>query len=349
MIFKEVKVDNKQFKEIWIKEIESKQPCLSYEYLTFGNTDTSERDYYLMSVIDNKVVSIVYLSTLSHKILKIIKLKVLSLGSQITNGLPFWYDETFIDYNTFLSSLLEYINKNIKFQLMLLKDFKEIEDKEKIILNQKHNFLNFNTISRSYRFLDATFENYLENLNAKKRMFLKKEILKTIDINNLRVENIKVIDNEKLDHFYKLYKNVSLNAKEIRIEALPKEFFIRINRHFENLNYVVVFDNDKIIGFGILLGHNKILRCFCLGMDYSSPKKKNLWYVIVLESIKYSIENKYSKIEFGNSNYSMKRKFGAIEEKIIFSIKIKNKTLNNLLFPLLKKLTQKTFKTKNDN
>ena len=150
-------------------------------------------------------------------------------------------------------------------------------------------------------------------------------------------------------NFYKLYKNVSLKAKEIRIEALPKDFFIRINNHFENLNYVVVFEADKIIGFGILLGQGKDLRCFCLGMDYTSSKKNNLWYVIVLESIRYGIEKKYSKIEFGNSNYSMKRKFGAIEEKIIFSIKFKNTTLNNLLFPLLKKIIQKKFNIKNDN
>lgn len=349
MIFKEVEVNNKQFKEVWIREIESKQPCLSYEYLTFGNTDTTERDYFLMSIIDNKVVSIVYLSTLSHKIISVIKLKILSLGNQITNGFPLWYDESFINYSTFLSSLLEYINQNIKHQLILLKDFKEVEDKEKIFVNKEFNFLNFNTFSRSYKFLEPTFENYLENLNSKKRMFLKKEILKTIELNNLRIESVKTIDSYKLDHFYNLYKNVSLNAKEIRIEALPKEFFERINNHFENLTYVVVFDADKIIGFGILIGQNKNLRCFCLGMDYSSSKKSNLWYVIVLESIKYSIENKYSKIEFGNSNYSMKRKFGAIEEKIIFSIRLKNKTLNKLFFPLLKKLTQKTFKTNNEN
>lgn len=349
MIFKEVTINNPQFKEIWIKEIESKQPGLSYEYLTLGNTDASERDYYLMSAIDDKVVSIVYLSTFSHKILKIAKLRVLSLGSKITAGLPFWYDEDFIDYNTFLSSLLEYINNSIKCQIILLKDFKEIDDKEKILINEKHNFFNFYPFSRSYKSLEATFENYLENLNSKKRWFLKKEIIKTIELNKLRIENIKVIHNEELDHFYKLYENVTLNAKEIRVEALPKEYFIRINRHFEDLNYVVIYDTDKVIGFGILLGHNKNLRCFYLGMDYSNPKKNNLWYIIVLESIKFGIANKYSKFDFGNSNYSMKRKFGAIEEKIIFSMKLKNKTLNTLFFPLLKKLTQITFKTKNNN
>lgn len=350
MKFRETAVNDKIFKETWIDEIESKFPSSSYEYLTFGNTHTSEKDYFLIATNKtNKPIAIAYLSTLTHNILGIFKLKVLTLGNQMTNGMTFWFDSNIYTYKDFLKSLTIYIKKNIKCQIILLKDFKEGTNNNLINVNKELGFFNFNTFSRAYKFLEPTFEEYLASLNSKKRRFLKKEVIKTYEQNNLIIKNINRVSDEELRYLYQLYKDVSLNAKEIKIKAFPYNFFERINTHFNNINYTIVYENQKIIGFGLLLSHQEVVRCFCLGLDYEYVRKNNLWYVIVINAITYSIDNGYKKIEFGNSNYAMKKKFGGIEEKIIFGIRLKNDSLNRLMFPLLKIMINNTFKTNNND
>jgi hypothetical protein len=180
-------------------------------------------------------------------------------------------------------------------------------------------------------------------------MFLKKEIIQTIQQNNLIIQNVAKVSEEELKVLYQLYRNVSLNAKEIKVKAFPYSFFQKINTHFNQTNYVIVYSNQKIIGFGLLLKHKNVSRCFCLGLDYEYAKQNNLWYVIVLNAIQHSIKHNYEKIEFGNSNFAMKKKIGAIEERIIFSIRLKNNKLNKILSPFLRKLVNQTFKTENNN
>jgi hypothetical protein len=107
MIFREVTVDNELFKETWINKIDSTFPSSGYEYVTFGNTHTSEKDYFLISTDNtNKVNAVVYLSTISHSVLGIFKLNVLSLGNQVTNGFPFLVRQ----FNIFLQRFFTIIN-----------------------------------------------------------------------------------------------------------------------------------------------------------------------------------------------------------------------------------------------
>ena len=65
-------------------------------------------------------------------------------------------------------------------------------------------------------------------------------------------------------------------------------------------------------------------------MDYSNDTT-DLYYYMLLQIIKYSISNKCSIIDFGQTSEETKMKFGAMLEKRYFYARHSNKFINFLV------------------
>ena len=318
---------------IWNK-VANGNVCLSYSFLNIIEriNPKDEINYYLL--YHSKIligIGFCYVKRLNFVPgLKNFSIKLLMTGTFQTYGQHYWFDETYITENDFLSKFYIELKKKKPF-VTVIRDYVEDEhDMAKISFFKDNKFrcicpysVALIRLNRQYINLDE----YLSTLKKKHRNFYKK-VLREREKYDLSVEfNNKL----NIEQIYPLYLNVNAHAKEFKSNALPKEFFELISSSMNNHSCCIVLrHNDKLIGFILLFEDANQVVPYLLGIDYDY-RKENVWYNLTLEAIKYAITNNKKLIDLGLTSLDIKQRLGAKKHGIYMYAKFENNFFNRLL------------------
>lgn len=153
--------------------------------------------------------------------------------------------------------------------------------------------------------LPTSVESLSKSLGAKIRSQIKRPLREEVLVMNGGIELV--------DDFYKVFAR---NMRDLGTPVYPKKLFIEIlNTFSEESKIFIVRLNNKTVGAAFLLGYQEKLE-----IPWASTINKYNYLGINMlmywEIMKYAIENKYKKLDFGRSTvnggtYRFKKQWGA--------------------------------------
>lgn len=113
-----------------------------------------------------------------------------------------------------------------------------------------------------------------------------------------------------------LYLNV-LEKSNTKFERLNEEFFEKVNQHFKEESFLLLIKDrqDKILSVELVLKCKKKLIPIYIGIDYTYPDVKCLYFNTIAHSIEFAEENGLDYVVLGQNNYFPKALSGAIIER----------------------------------
>lgn len=216
-----------------------------------------------------------------------------------------------------------YYGENIKSEIF--ERIKEIKGLKLILNCNENNNINGFSIGKTLpssvlEIRWCRLEDYLSCLRSNYRYRLKKALKLTEEISVNFVEPHKFTN-----EMYELYENV-FNKSNFKLEKLKIDFFNNVNAK------IISFDfREKPVGF-VQLFENKeeLIFLFC-GMDYNYPNYADLYLCMLLEIVRYAIENGFKFVDFGQTSENSKQRFGAKLVPKFFYVNHYNKILNFLI------------------
>ena len=241
-----------------------------------------------------------------------------------------------IVYNQCLQEALDYIKKMkgpkmlLNLEDMDLKGFAKGLTCPKCILTNRF----------------SSFEEYLSCLRSNYRRRYKQALKKSQELTLTYLEDNRDFTKEMYNCYLQVY-----NKSRMQIEKLPIEFF-RGNL----FKIFTLSKGDKVVGFCQLLENGSELIFEFVGVDYAYNAQYDTYHRILLEIVRYGIENGFKSIDFGQTADESKLKLGSeytfLYAYLHHSNWIKNK-INQLLgrFLSYKYITTKfdVFKGGNEN
>lgn len=168
-----------------------------------------------------------------------------------------------------------------------------------------------------------TFEEYLDSMRASYRRRINQALKKGADI---KYEILK--DNKDFSpEMYDLYEQV-FNHSEYSLEKLTIDFFRN-----EIAKTVLLKINGKTEAFIQLIEDRKndMLIFEFTGYNYEIAHEYDIYYNMLAEITRYGIEHKFKYIQFGQTAYDAKLKFGAKMYYNYYLLSHSNKFLNKLI------------------
>lgn len=145
-----------------------------------------------------------------------------------------------------------------------------------------------------------TFDEYLNSLRSNYRYRYKKALAKSAPLSIRYLKN----GDEFTKEMYTLYEHVH-DKSIIRVEKLTERFF-----HGEFFKIFVLEEQGVPRGFVQLLEIGDELVFEFVGVDYSVNSKYDIYISMLLEIIRYGIENGFKSIDFGQTADDAKLKLG---------------------------------------
>ena len=258
--------------------------------------------------------------------IKFIKFDVLYLTNSFLTNIPTFFSNKQIDLEEFLNllkhnySLLvipDFVFKNISADK---NEFSKVEVEEEMILEIRESWL--------------LLENYISDLKNKYR----KKVVKNINLtSNLEVRSLSSDDLILYaDNVQDLFMQVINESRFSGPLFNTTSFSLLVQKDiFKVYGY---FIDDNLIAFSSEIYQDKILYSYYAGFDKSLNKSVPIYGRILIETINNAIKLKVTKVVFGRTANEFKSNFGATPIRSFVYVKIKNKYLNNLLKPVLKRI-----------
>lgn len=178
-----------------------------------------------------------------------------------------------------------------------------------------------------------TFDEYLHSLRSNYRYRYKKALAKS---KPLSIRYLKDGD-EFTPEMYALYEHVH-DKSIIRVEKLTERFFR--GKFFK----IFVFEEHGVPrGFVQLLGIGDELVFEFVGVDYSVNTKYDIYISMLLEIIRYGIDNGFKTIDFGQTADDAKLKLGCRHIPLYALLGHRNPAINLLCKLFAPKLQCKPF------
>lgn len=165
-----------------------------------------------------------------------------------------------------------------------------------------------------------TFDEYLKSMRSNYRRRINQALKKNKDI---KYEFLSNNDNFT-DEMYELYEQV-FNHSQYSLEKLNADFFkndiskillLKINNKVEAFIQIIEDRNNDMLIFE-----------FC-GYNYKIAKKYDIYHNMLIKMTEYAIENKFKYLQFGQTAYDAKLKFGAKMYYNYFLLSHSNKLIN---------------------
>ena len=131
------------------------------------------------------------------------------------------------------------------------------------------------------------------------------------------------------------------NKSRIRVEKLSIDFF-----RGEFFKIFVLEDDKAARGFVQLLGNGDELVFEFVGIDYSVQSQYDTYLAMLLQIVRYAIENGYKTVDFGQTADDTKLKLGSEYVYLYAFLNHKNKLLNAVCKKLAPKLEYRPIKEK---
>lgn len=170
----------------------------------------------------------------------------------------------------------------------------------------------------------TSFDDYLQSLRSNYRRRYKQAFKKSENLTLTYLKNNADFTEEMYDCYLQVY-----NKSRIKIEKLPIEFF-----RGDCFKIFTLSNENKAVGFCQLLENGTELIFEFVGVDYRYNTQYDTYHRILLEIVRYGIENGFKTIDFGQTADESKLKLGS-EYTMLYaylhhSNPIKNK-INQLL------------------
>ncbi|WP_310620634.1 GNAT family N-acetyltransferase [Flexibacterium corallicola] len=123
------------------------------------------------------------------------------------------------------------------------------------------------------------------------------------------------------DRICELLQNV---ADKNKSEVIWSERFLEKEKTYLKERKLVVLGsylNGKLIGCTVNFNQGSEFVMKSIGLDYSCSEELNLYRLMLLQGIRYSIEAGYSTLNAGFSQYAIKRRLGFSQENTLTAVK----------------------------
>lgn len=185
-----------------------------------------------------------------------------------------------------------------------------------------------------------TFEDYLNDFSTKyrSRANTARKKAKEIEKKELNLDEIKKWS-ERINF---LYQNVADNAP-FNTFFLPENHFYRLKESLkDNFRIFGYFLHDEMIGFYTLILNNSDVDTYFLGYDKDLQKEKQIYLNMLLDMVKFGIDEKFSRIIFGRTALEIKSTIGAEPLEIFGLIKHNNFMINPFMERIFPSISPKT-------
>ena len=297
--------------------------------------DTNVRLYaHIFELNFNKLENYINNNLLGFFI-KFINFDVLYLTNSFLTNIPSFFSNNQINLKEFLY-ILQYNYSILIIPDFLFKniatdknEFSKIEVEEEMILD----------IRESWVLLD----HYIFDLRKKYKNKVKKIINSTSKL------EVKYLNSDELvfyaDNIQDLFTQV-INESKFSGPLFNTNSFSSLVKK-ENFKVYGYFINDNIIAFSSEIHQDKTLYSYYAGFDKSLNKTFPIYGRLLIETINNAINLKMNKVVFGRTANEFKSNFGAEPIKSYVYVKLKNRYLNILLKPILKRLRIKSWIKRN--
>ena len=303
---------------------------------------------YVMISLHGKFIGKLYFQILPFEADKSLKIEVPSICENFFESLSN-YTKKYLASKIKLTSLIlgnmlltgqhgfEFTDEfSIKDQhIIISKALKSLFKHPKIIYNSTICLIkDFSETRRFYpRPAWNDFQDYLNALNSKSRLRIKKAIdsLKDLSFQELSLEEIENSNAE----IYQLYKAVAENVGFNVININPNYFSSLKQNLGSKFKLFALKQEGKIIAFFSFVIHHEQMLAHFLGFEKKGNQKEKIYTNILINHIEQGIKNHVNTIDFGRTALEIKSSVGAEEEKLYCYIthrsKLYNKFLNKLL------------------
>lgn len=298
--------DNWEFDYIIIRDTQNK-PVLA----TFLTTTICKDDMLAPASVSNQIE----LERLSDPYY--LTSKVISLGSQLTEGQHLFVDRNSPHWKNAMNLLFDKITKlqdRYEAGSVMLRDFKA-GDEELDTFFVDNGFFKINLPDNHELKMDwKTNDEYIQKLSYKSRKHLRQDILK-----HEQAFTVNVLQNptaRDIKHWYQLYLNVKNNSLELNTFALPFKLFENMAKH---PNWEIVSLSIKPeLGYAekpVAVMFNyvtpKAYNFMLIGIDYDYQQEFKCYKQALYQSIMRCKEKGLQQINLGFSASFEKRKVGA--------------------------------------
>ena len=263
---------------------------MSIEFLSFmEKVDKCEPRYYML--YDDEILDSVFMTYTRPKYNMAMFTKFNIIQKMRMVYVPLSVTRPGIAYNKHLDKVFEYI-KTIKGPKMILnledynpEGYAKGKTCPKCILT--NNF--------------KSFDEYMSKLRSGYRRRFRQAFEKSKDLKLEYLENNEDFTEEMYNCYLQVY-----NKSRVRVEKLPIDFFRGKYFKIFKLTYL-----DKVVGFCQLLPNDTELIFEFVGVDYNYNEQFDTYHRILLEIVKYGIENNFKTIDFGQTADESKLKLGS--------------------------------------
>eukprot|EP00919_Chromeraceae_sp_WS-2016_P023783 GHVR01056395.1.p1 GENE.GHVR01056395.1~~GHVR01056395.1.p1 ORF type:complete len:206 (-),score=-2.27 GHVR01056395.1:77-694(-) len=177
----------------------------------------------------------------------------------------------------------------------------------------------------------SSSQDYVLALSKKYRSRYKSALKKATYI--IKKELVLIVINTASEAIYKLYKNVSDNAK-VNSFVLDKRHFFNLKKELDqDFRLFGYYLNDQLIGFYTLILNNNQLETYFLGYNPDFQSKYQLYLNMLYDMLDFAITNGYKKVVYARTAMEIKSSVGAKPNAMTIYIK---HTDNLILNPTLK-------------
>ena len=280
--------------------------------LTFSKAENYLKDIFLLNVL-----------------LRYINFDVLYLTNSFITNIPSFVSDKLISLRQLLNTVED------KYSIIVIPDFlykkMQVEDKfytkieveEEMVLDVRNSW--------------HSIEDYILDLRKKYRSKVKKiiELTRDLEIKALDAKNINDYYLDMQNLFNQVVKSSRFIGPDFNIDTFAffvKKDLIKVNGYFLN---------NKLVAFSSEIIDNNILYSYYVGFDKKLNKTIPIYGRILIENIVNAIALKKDKLILGRTANEYKSNFGAYPIKSYVYLKIRNKYLRILLWPVYSKLSIK--------
>ncbi len=246
---------------------------------------------------------------------------VLSMGSPFTEGQHLYLDRSHPHWQLAMKQLLDKMDElglQSDTNMLVLRDFEKDEELSQLFHQQ--GFIKI-MMPDSCKIPDLSWNSiseYPASLSARSRRHFRKDIQPYED--RFKVVCLNQPDQDDLDQFYELYRNVNSNNLALNMFPLPKKLFTQmaLHPHWEFLTlYLKAEFNSKNeeVPVGVMFCYKNMEVSYTpafIGMDYEYTNEHQVYRQLLYQTIKRATELGFKNLDFGMTASFEKKKVGAV-------------------------------------
>ncbi len=224
-----------------------------------------------------------------------------------------------------------------------------LQDENKCINFCNSAFHPFNTEPDMFMVINESwnsFDDYINALSSKYRVRTKK----VLSVSNLIIQKELSIDEirQQKEAIKSLYNNV-VNHVAFNMAMLNIDFFEHMKLLYgEKCTILGYYLNDELVSFACLFNvDTSILHVHYIGLNYGINKEYKMYNRMLLDFVKFAIENDKNKIHFGRTATEIKTTIGAEPKALHAYLKMNNRIANATLPYFLKRIKPAEFIARN--